>query len=262
MSVPWLALLPIVVLGLVIGSFLNVVIYRVPRQESIVFPGSHCPKCNRALKARHNVPVLSWLVLRGRCSSCHSKIGARYPLVEAGTALLFAAVTLRFGLSVALPAYLFLAAIGITLAMIDFDARRLPDSIVLPSYVVAVLLLMPAGAVDAAWWPAVRGLIGAITLSAIYFALALAYPAGVTFGDMKLAGLLGLYLGWLSWAAILIGAIGGLFIGGFGGTALNAVRSRDGSLAIALGPCMAVAAGAALFLTAPISNWYATWVGA
>lgn len=261
-AVPWLVLAPIVALGLVIGSFLNVVIYRVPRQESILFPASHCTTCAAPVKVRHNIPVLGWLVLRGRCHECHAAISPRYPLVEAGTALLFAAVTWHFGFTVVLPAYLFLAAIGVTLAMIDFDVRRLPDSIVLPSYVVSALLLMPAGAADTVWWPAVRGVIGAATLSAIYFALALAYPGGVTFGDMKLAGLLGLYLGFLSWAAILVGALGGLFIGGASGTALNALRSRDGSVAIALGPCMVAAAGAALFVSAPIANWYATWVGA
>jgi leader peptidase (prepilin peptidase)/N-methyltransferase len=262
MPVDWAVLGPIVGAGLVIGSFLNVVIDRVPQQQSIIFPGSHCPECNTAVKFRHNVPVLGWLVLRGHCRSCRAAISARYPLVEIGTAALFAAITLRFGMTVALPAYLFLAAVGITLAMIDLDVRRLPDSIVLPSYVVAALLLMPAGAVDAAWWPAVRGLIGALTLSAIYFTLALAYPGGVTFGDMKLAGLLGLYLGFLSWAAILIGAIGGLFIGGVGGTALNAIRNRDGTVVVAFAPCMAVAAGGALLFSTPITNWYATWTGA
>jgi leader peptidase (prepilin peptidase)/N-methyltransferase len=249
-------------LGLVIGSFLNVVIYRVPREESILFPGSHCPACNSAVKARHNVPVLGWVALRGKCASCRSPISVRYPLVEAGTGLLYVAVTLRFGLSVELPAYLFLAATGVTLAMIDFDIRRLPSSIVLPAYLVSALLLLPAGAADGAWWPAGRGIIGAVTLSAIYFTLALAYPGGVTFGDVKLAGLLGLYLGWLSWSAILVGAIGGLLLGGVGGTALNAMRSRDGSIALALGPCMVAAAGAALFLTTPLIGWYASLAGA
>ena len=100
-------------LGLAVGSFLNVVIYRVPRQESIVKPGSHCPRCNEPIKGRHNVPLLSYLVLRGRCHACRSRISPRYPLVEAGTAALFVAITLRFGLTPQLPAYLYLAAVGI-----------------------------------------------------------------------------------------------------------------------------------------------------
>ena len=101
------------VLGLLIGSFLNVVIYRVPRHESLLFPSSHCPDCDSPIKARHNVPVFGWLVLRGKCASCRVPISARYPLVELGTGVLFAAMTLRLGVSAYLPAYLFLAAIGV-----------------------------------------------------------------------------------------------------------------------------------------------------
>ena len=253
----WPLLAAMGALGLAVGSFLNVVIYRVPREESIVAPGSHCPSCDTALKARHNVPVMSWLMLRGRCAFCHAGISARYPLVEAGTALLFAAITLRFGLSVQLPAYLFLGAVGITLAMIDFDVRRLPDTIVLPSYVVSVLLLMPAGAVDGDWRTATRGLAGMFALAGIYLVLAVAYPRGLTIGDVKLAGLLGLYLGWLSWEAALIGAFGGLLIGAVGGAMFGSSRHRQGG-AIAFAPCMVSAAVLALFVTVPISTWYAS----
>ena len=126
-----------------------------------------------------------------------------------------------------LPAYLYLAAIGVTLAMIDFDVRRLPDSIVLPSYVVSVLLLMPAGAVTGDWWVAARALLGMAALWIIYFVLALAYPNGMGFGDVKLAGLLGLYLGWLGWGALLIGGFGAFVIGGLGGTRDDRDRSGD-----------------------------------
>ncbi len=104
--------------------------------------------------------------------------------------------------------------------MIDFDVRRLPDSIVLPSYVVSVLLLMPAGAVTGEWWVATRSLLGMVALWTIYFLLALAYPKGMGFGDVKLAGVLGLYLGWLGWDALLIGGFGAFLIGGLGGGAL------------------------------------------
>lgn len=245
------------VLGLAIGSFLNVVIHRVPREESLIEPGSHCPSCDTPIKARHNVPVLGWLVLRGRCASCAAPISPRYPLVEAGTAALFMAITLRFGLSLQLPAYLYLAAIGVTLAMIDFDVRRLPDSIVLPSYVVSVLLLMPAGAVDADWWPAGRALAGMVALWAVYFALALAYPNGLNLSDVKLAGLLGLYLGWLSWGAVLVGAFGGFLVSGVGGAALLATgRTPSRGAAVPLGPCMLAAAGASIFVAAPLGEWY------
>src|SRR3954467_2863927 len=118
-------------LGLAVGSFLNVVIYRLPRDESLVRPRSHCPLCGHEVRNRHNIPVLGWLLLRGRCADCAAPISVRYPLVEAGTALLFVAVAAGFGLSWELPAYLCLAAVAVALAAIDLDAVRLPVTIVL-----------------------------------------------------------------------------------------------------------------------------------
>jgi leader peptidase (prepilin peptidase)/N-methyltransferase len=257
MNVPSPILALIAVLGLAVGSFLNVVIYRVPRSESIVFPASHCPACESTLKRRHNVPVLSWLALRGRCAFCSARISVRYPLVELGTAALFVALTLRFGISAALPAYLYFAGIGIALAMIDFDVRRLPDTIVLPSYVIAVLLLMPAGAVTGEWQTAIRAFAGMAAVAAIYFALAVAYPYALGTGDVKLAGLLGLYLGWLSWGAVVIGAFGGLVIAALGGTVHRLTGApRRGVLALA--PSMVSAAVVALFVAVPLTSWYST----
>jgi leader peptidase (prepilin peptidase)/N-methyltransferase len=256
MTVAWPVLSLIGLLGLMIGSFLNVVIYRVPREESLLFPSSHCPSCDEPLKARHNIPVLSWLVLRGRCAYCRAPISVRYPLVEAGTALLFVAITMRFGVSIELPAYLYLAAIGVTLAMIEFDVRRLPDSIVLPSYVVAVLLLMPAGAVEADWWSATRALVGMVAMWAVYFALALAYPNGMGFGDVKLAGLLGLYLGWISWGAIVLGVFGGFLVGAVGSTIISGIRRSRRRGPVPFGPSMIAAAVLALFVAAPLTTWY------
>jgi leader peptidase (prepilin peptidase) / N-methyltransferase len=260
MSTPWPLLALIGLLGLAIGSFLNVVVYRVPRDESLLFPSSRCPNCSAAIKARHNVPVVGWLMLRGRCASCKARISMRYPIVEGGTAVLFVAITLRFGLSAQLPAYLYLSAIGVTLALIDFDVRRLPDSIVLPSYVVSVLLLMPAGAVDADWSSAQRAMFAMGALLTVYFALAIAYPHGVEFSDVKLAGLLGLHLGWLSWSTVVIGGFGGFVIGGVGGTAALATRRIDRGV-IPFAPCMIAASVLAFFITVPISSWYTSMLG-
>jgi leader peptidase (prepilin peptidase)/N-methyltransferase len=131
----------VVVLGLVLGSFLNVVVHRVPRGESVVRPPSACPGCGKHIRPRDNVPVLGWLLLRGRCRDCGQQISARYPLVELGCAGLFAALALRFGFDPVLPAYLYLAAVGLALALIDIDVRRLPDALTLPSYPVALVLL-------------------------------------------------------------------------------------------------------------------------
>ena len=256
MNTPWPVLALIGLLGLAIGSFLNVVIYRVPRQMSIMFPASHCTSCETPIKPWHNVPVLSWLALRGRCATCDVAISPRYPLVEAGTAALFVAITLRFGLSVELPAYLYLAAVGITLLMIDVDLRQLPNSIVLPSYVISVLLLMPAGAVHGDWSQTVRALTGMAALWAIYFALAIAYPLGMSFSDANLAGLVGLYLGWLSWGAVLIGGFGAFLIGGAGGATLIATGRNDRATAVPFGSCLIAATALAVFLAVPIANWY------
>jgi leader peptidase (prepilin peptidase)/N-methyltransferase len=242
--------------GLVIGSFLNVVIHRVPREESILFPGSHCPACDEPIKPWHNVPVFSWLALRGRCARCRASISVRYPLIEAGTGVLFAALTLRFGLSAQLPAYLYLAAIGVALAAIDFDVHRLPNAIVLPSYAVAALLLMPAGAAEGDWFGASRALTSMLAMFAVYLVLALAYPGGMGFGDVKLAGLLGLFLGYLSWGAVVVGAFGGFLLGGVGGVVLLASGRAGRKSAIAFGPCMIAAAMLALFVATPITAWY------
>lgn len=248
------------VFGLLVGSFLNVVIYRVPRDESLISPGSHCPSCQMEIKPWHNVPVFGWLFLRGRCAGCKTHISVRYPLVEAGTALLFVGMAMRFGISLQLPAYLYLAAVAVALGLIDFDVRRLPDSIVLPSYVVAVLLLLPAGAggVD---FRAGRGLIAMLLVLFIYFALALAYPYGLGFGDVKLAGVLGLYLGWNSWGSVVVGTIAGLAIAALV-SAVLLLFGRDGErrLHIPFGPYLLSGAFLSLFAAAPITAWSSSFM--
>ena len=117
----WLLVVCTALVGLVIGSFLNVVIWRVPRGESVVSPPSHCPGCGHEVRPRDNIPVVSWLLLRGRCRDCGTGISIRYPLVEAGTAAVFVVLTLAIGFEPDLPAFLYLGAIGVALAMIDID---------------------------------------------------------------------------------------------------------------------------------------------
>ena len=243
------------VLGLAVGTFLNVVIHRVPRDESLVRPGSRCPHCGNAVRNRHNVPVLGWLLLRGRCAGCSAPISIRYPLVEAGTAALFVAVAARFGLSWELPAYLYLAAIGVALAAIDLDVQRLPDAIVRPSYAVAMVLLLPAAVAGPGWTPAIRGLIAAFLLYAFYWLLSW-IPRGMGMGDVKLAPLLGLYLGWLGWSSVAVGAFAGFLLGGVVGTALMAARMATRRSRIPFGPFMLAGTFLAVFAAAPIADWY------
>ncbi len=259
-SAPWPVVAASGSVGLLVGSFLNVVAYRVSRDESLIAGGPRCPGCSTAIKARHAIPLLSYVVLRGRCHNCHDRISLRYPAVEAGTAALFAALTVRFGLNVQLPAYLYLASVGVALALIDLDVRRLPDSIVLPSYVVSVLLLLPAGARQADGADAARALAGMAAMLVLYFALALAYPNGLGFGNVKLAGLVGLYLGWLSWPALFLTAVGGVGIAALSGMTALAARRATRYMAVPLGPCLISAAVLALFVAAPVSSWYGSFL--
>jgi len=158
------------VLGLAIGSFLNVVIYRVPAGLSVVSPPSACPKCGHEIRNRHNVPVLGWLVLRGKCYDCKAPISARYPAVEAVTGLLFAAVTARLlhdDRPWLIPAYLYLAALGVVAALIAFDGQRLPNSIVSTSYAAVYALLLLDAVVDHAWWGLGRAAIATVGLAVL-----------------------------------------------------------------------------------------------
>jgi leader peptidase (prepilin peptidase)/N-methyltransferase len=178
-----------------------------------------------------------------------------YAGVIAVTPALFLGLLVRFGVTAQLPAYLYLTSVGVLLAVLEFDVRLLPDSVLLPSYVIGVLLLMPAGAATGDWSRAERGVLAWAALSAMFWVLAVAYPHSVGFGDVKLAGLLGLHLGWLSWSTVLIGAMGSFFMVGFGGVALAGNR-RVEQRAVPLGPCLILASMLALFVTVPISTWY------
>jgi len=241
-------------LGLVVGSFLNVVIHRVPDDRSLIRPGSHCPHCGAAIRNRHNVPVLGWLVLRGRCADCAAPISVRYPLVEALTAVLFVAVTARFGLSWDLPAYLYLAAIAVALTMIDLDRYRLPDAIVWPSYYVAIALLVPAAVLTDSGGAILRGFAAAAVMWLLFVGIRLFGPMG--WGDIKLAPLLGFYLGWLGWDAVAVGAFAAFLLGGLVGAALMATRAATLKSRIPFGPAMLAGAFVAVFAAAPVADWY------
>jgi leader peptidase (prepilin peptidase)/N-methyltransferase len=244
------------VLGLLVGSFLNVVVWRVPRGESVVRPPSHCPGCDTPIRPRDNVPVVSWLLLRGRCRDCSAPISARYPLVEAGTAATFAVMALAIGFEPELPAFLYLAAIGVALCLIDIDVKRLPNAIVLPSYVVAAALLGVAAAVDGAWGDLLRAGLGMVALYGFYFLLAVIYPRGMGFGDVKLAGVLGLYLGWLGWAEVIAGAFLGFLFGGVVGGALMLGRRAGRKSMIPFGPFMLAGALVAIIWGGALADLY------
>jgi len=247
-------------LGLAIGSFLNVVIWRVPRGESVVSPPSACPGCHAPISPRDNIPVLSWLLLRGRCRSCGEPISARYPLVELLTAVVFGLLALRFGYTWQLPAYLYLGAIGVALAFIDLDTKRLPDRLTLPSYPVALILLGAAAFLDHTWDSWLRAILGGLAVGAFYFLLWFVYPSGMGFGDVKFAGVLGIYLGWISWATVAAGVFLGFLLGGVVGAILLIAKRATRKTGIPFGPFMIVGALAMVLWGQPVIDWYGSFV--
>ncbi len=246
-------------LGLAAGSFLNVVIHRVPRGESLIRPASRCPSCGTPIRPWHNIPVLGWLMLRGRCAACSAPIGVRYPLVELITAVRCVAVAWRLwrlGLGSAIPAYLYFAAIGVALAAIDLDVRRLPNAIVMPSYPVLLVLLAASAGWQGDWWSLLRAVIGGAALFAFYFSVVLIHPAGMGFGDVRLSGILGGMLAYLSWATLIVGAFAGFLLGAVVGVVMLASRRGNRRTAIPFGPFMIAGALLALFLADPVAHWY------
>lgn len=195
-------------LGAIVGSFLNVVIWRLPRGESLVAPGSRCPACERAIAPYDNVPVVSWLVLRGRCRHCARRISPRYPLVELLTSAAFAAVVALRGFDPSLVLELPFVACLVALAGIDLDHRLLPNKIVYPmaAFGLAATLLVDRDDL-------VENLIAGAAAFAFLLGAALAYPGGMGMGDVKLGGAMGLYLGVSILPAMLVAFLSGAIVG-------------------------------------------------
>jgi leader peptidase (prepilin peptidase)/N-methyltransferase len=239
------------VYGLVIGSFLNVVIWRVPRHESLVAPGSHCPACNAPIAPRDNVPLVSWALLRGRCRHCRTPISSRYPFVELTTAVLFAGVGARFAQSWALPAFLLLTAALIAISAIDFEHFIIPNRIIYPVGYASVILLAGAAALEHEWKPFERSLLGALAVFAFfvfvhYSALFFMRQDAMGYGDVRLSVVLGLFLGWLGWLQVFGGLFAGFLLGAVIGMLLIALGIKGRRDRIPFGPFLA--AGTMIFV--------------
>ncbi len=245
------------VLGLIVGSFLNVVIWRVPRDESVVSPRSRCPQCGNELRNVDNIPVVSWLLLRGKCHFCGNPVSARYPLVELLTGVLFAAVAARFGLDWALPAFLVLTAGLVALSGIDLDHHRLPTKVVYPTLFLMAPLFVLAAAMTGEWDDLADAAIGGAIGFGVLFVIAFISPKGMGFGDVRLAGVLGVALGWLSLKHVAVGLFLGFLTAAVVGVALIATKVKGRKDRIPFGPFLAAGALLAVFAGDAVLEWYA-----
>jgi leader peptidase (prepilin peptidase)/N-methyltransferase len=228
------------VLGAIFGSFLNVVAYRLPRHESLVVPASHCPKCGTPLKAYDNIPILSWLLLRGHCRSCAASISPRYPLVEALTAALCVGAVLTHESSVGIATSIVAVLLVIPAALIDLEYRIIPNRL---TALGAVLALLVGLAFDPAGEP--ERLIAAAAAGGFLLLAAVVYPGGMGMGDVKLAAVLGLLLGRTVAAAILIALLSGVVVGV---VVIARKGQREGrKTAVPFGPFLALGALVAVF---------------
>ena len=260
----WYMLLVVLALGLCVGSFLNVVIYRLPLGKSIVFPSSACPACNYMLSARDLVPVLSWLLLRGACRKCHNKISIRYPGVELLTGILF---VLSYLFEPQLAGFVFAAAftaILIVITFIDYDLQIIPDELLLLLGLFAIAaniyssFLVPltggqpivAGLPFIGWW---QLLLGAVTGFAVMLAVFLLSRGGMGGGDVKFAAVLGM---WLGWKIVLFALLLAFIIGGLVGIILLVTGVKERKDPIPFGPFMACAAYAFILFSKDILALY------
>ncbi len=234
-------------LGTIVGSFLNVCIHRLPRRESLVLPGSHCPHCGAPISWYDNIPLVSFLILGGRCRACQAAISWRYPLVEAATVLLFLLALARFGLTLEGTRAAILASALLVVALIDLDHRIIPDRLTLPGIALGLVgaWFLPPGIVSS--------IVGTLVGGGLFYLIALASRGGMGGGDIKLAAMLGAFLGWQSG---LLAIFVGVLIGGVVGVTLLLLRLRGRKDAIPFGPFLAVGGVVALFWGDAILHWY------
>jgi leader peptidase (prepilin peptidase) / N-methyltransferase len=237
------------VLGAIAGSFLNVVAYRLPRHDSLVRPASHCPQCQTPVRPYDNVPILSYLLLRGRCRNCGAKISRRYPLVEAATAALCVGAVLAHSSAAGLALSVALILILVPAAVIDLEHRIIPNQLNVAGAVIALALGI---GLDAAGEP--ERLIAAVAAGGFLLAAALAYPGGMGMGDVKLAAVMGLFLGRAVAAALMIALIAGVLVGALIIARKGARAGRK--TAVPFGPFLALGGLVSVFVGQEIVDLY------
>ncbi|WP_147105410.1 prepilin peptidase [Nesterenkonia populi] len=261
------------VFGAAIGSFVNVVAHRVPNGESVVTPRSACPQCGHRIRARHNIPIFSWLLLMGRCHDCYHPIPFRYFVVELITALLFGFFAWQLtiplaqadlsgnaanaaGHTIVLLAHLALIGLGMALALIDLDTNKLPNALTLGLLATGIGCFTLAALLLGGWGSLGRAALGAAILFAAYLTIWLIAPQGMGAGDVKLAPALGLFLAWHSWGALAVGAIAAFAIGSIIGTIRAATSGKGRKTSIPFGPSMLTGAALGILIGDTITTWY------
>lgn len=264
-----LILVAVAIGGLAAGSLVNVAAYRVPAGIPLR-SASHCPHCSGPVRGWRNIPIASWVVLHGRCEHCRTRIPVRLPFVEAATAVAFVLVAVWMvrvaeplgpaagwpAVLVVTVAFLYFAVISILLAIIDIDVRRLPDAIVLPSYPIAGALLGTACLASGDASPLARGAVGLLAMLAFYGLPRLIRPDGVGGGDVKLSGLIGLYLGFLGWPELVVGVFAAFLLGGLHAVVLLIRRRGSGAATLPFGPWMLAGAWVGVFVGSALTDWY------
>jgi leader peptidase (prepilin peptidase)/N-methyltransferase len=242
--------------GITIGSFLNVVIYRVPNGKNIN-GRSHCPRCDNQIRGYDNIPVFSWFILRGKCRDCKERISVRYPMVELGTGLFWVILGLAFGYDPILPLLLILASATVALTMIDFDTMTLPNVITYPIFIItAIYLPVLAWATDS-WSNLISAGLGAVIYLGFFFGLwFLTGGKGLGFGDVKLAPTLGAMIGWFSLNGSVVGIMGAFILGGIPAGIILAMGILKKGSQIPFGPMLMLGAWVALFFGESISASY------
>jgi leader peptidase (prepilin peptidase) / N-methyltransferase len=242
--------------GLAIGSFLNVVIHRVPAKQSVVAPRSRCPHCETEISPRDNVPVISWLLLRGKCRNCKSPISPRYPLVELATAGLFAAAAVRFGADWALPAFCVFLASLLAISLIDLEHYIVPNRVIYPTLALCIPLLVIAAAVGNRWDWLGEAAVGGVAGFSGLFVIHVIQPRGMGFGDVRLAGVIGMMLGWLGLGHVALGLFLGFVMAAVIGIGLIITKLRSRKDAIPFGPFLAAGAAITVFFGNPLLHAY------
>jgi leader peptidase (prepilin peptidase)/N-methyltransferase len=228
--------------GLAFGGFATVAVFRIPRDFSVVAPRSSCTSCEKQLAWYDTIPVLSYLILRGRCRNCGEHVSITYPIIEFVTGLVWVAIVWRVGVHPELPAFLAFGTTLVILSAIDFGHHRLPNKVLGPATIIAVVLLVPAAAVHGRWTLLEHAVFGAALYGIPMLILGLAAPSAMGGGDVKFAPYLGFHLGWFGLSVVAGGALLGLLCGGLGGAILLLVGRKGLKDHIPFGPFMALGA--------------------